>query len=252
MSASATGDRSGTSDATRRATRDIVLLMGAVGAGKGTQAKILEARLGMPHLASGDLFREAIRDGSVLGERARAFMERGDLVPDDVTTELIIERLARTDTLHGAILDGFPRTVTQAEALDATLAQRGERVTRVLYFDVPTDELVRRTAGRLVCPVDGSLYHVQTNPPRVAGRCDIDGVELVERDDDRPDVVRARLEKQIPPMLEVVDYYERQGVVTRIDGRRPIEEVTETLLSALGASGGRVGLPADVGGTNAW
>ena len=216
--------------------RLILLLVGAVGAGKGTQAGILSTELGLPHLASGNLFRAAMAANSELGEKARGYMERGELVPDETTIGMFMEELARRRASRGAILDGFPRTVGQARALDGTLARQGERIRRVIYFDVPTEDLVRRVAGRWICPQCGTPYHETTDPPAVAGRCDRDGTALTQRDDDRPHVVRARLERQVPPMLEVVDHYERAGIVDRLDGTLPIEEVTASILSRIGRS----------------
>jgi adenylate kinase len=213
--------------------RQILLLIGAVGAGKGTQAEILSRELGLVHLASGNLFREALRAGTPLGEEARPYIEAGDLVPDDVTIGMVMERLAKPDAERGAILDGFPRTVAQAEALDETLAGHGERIRRAIYIDVPTDELVSRVAGRFTCPACGTPYHVVTDPPKVAGLCDNEGTTLTQRDDDRPEVVRARLAKQVPPMLSVVEHYERAGTLARIDGRQPIDAVTADILAAL-------------------
>jgi adenylate kinase len=231
-----------TGDATERGTdadeRLILLLVGAVGAGKGTQASILSKRFGIPHLASGNLFRAAMAAGTPLGEEAREYMERGELVPDEITIGMFMEELARPAAARGAILDGFPRTVGQARALDGTLAEQGERIRRVIYIEVPTDVLVRRVAGRWVCPQCGTPYHEDTDPPQVAGRCDRDGAALRQRDDDRPEVVRARLERQVPPMLEVVDHYERAGVVDRLDGTQSIERVTEEILERIGAGGG--------------
>jgi len=150
-----------------------------------------------------------------------------------------MEELSRPEAGRGAILDGFPRTVAQAEALDRTLAGMGERVGKVISIDVPTETLVRRLAGRWVCPACGTPYHEVHDPPKVAGRCDVEGAELVQRDDDRPEVVRARLEQQVPPMREVVAHYERAGVVERIDGERPIDEITDDILGRVrpGASG---------------
>jgi adenylate kinase len=214
--------------------RLILLLVGAVGAGKGTQAGILSRELGLPHLASGNLFRAAMAANSELGEKARGYMERGELVPDETTIGMFMEELARPRASRGAILDGFPRTVGQARALDDTLARQGERIRRVIYFDVPTEDLVRRVAGRWICPQCGTPYHETTDPPTVAGRCDRDGTALTQRDDDRPHVVRARLERQVPPMLEVVDHYERAGIVDRLDGTLPIEDVTSSILSRIG------------------
>lgn len=213
--------------------RLILLLVGAVGAGKGTQAAALSQELGLPHLASGNLFRAAVAAGSELGEAAREYMERGELVPDEITIRMFMEELGHPRAARGAILDGFPRTVTQAEALDRTLAAQEERVGHVIFIEVPTDELVSRVAGRWVCPTCGTPYHERTDPPRSAGRCDRDGTELTQRDDDRPAVVRARLEQQVPPMLEVVEHYEAAGAVDRIDGTQPIEAVTDDILARI-------------------
>jgi adenylate kinase len=225
----AAGDRSAEPVPARR----MLLLVGAVGAGKGTQAEILASRLGLPHLASGDLFRQALREGTPLGEQARAYMERGELVPDEVTIAMVMEELGKPDAARGAILDGFPRTVAQARALDATLAAAGERITRVVFIDVPPDELVERVSGRWVCPTDGTPYHTVTDPPRAAGICDKDGTPLVQRDDDKPEVVRARLAKQVPPMREVLAHYAEAGVVVRVDGRGEIGEVSDRIMAAL-------------------
>jgi adenylate kinase len=217
------------------AERLILLLVGAVGAGKGTQAGILSRELGLVHLASGNLFRAALAAGTPLGEAAREYMERGELVPDELTIAMFMEELGRPHAAAGAILDGFPRTVGQATALDETLAAKGERIRRVLYIEVPTEVLIRRVAGRWICPHCGTPYHEDTDPPRVAGRCDRDGTALRQRDDDRPEVVRARLDKQVPPMLAVVDHYERAGIVERLDGTQPIEAVTDEILARIGA-----------------
>lgn len=219
--------------------RLILLLVGAVGAGKGTQAAILSREFGLPHLASGNLFRAAMAAGTELGEQARGYMERGELVPDEITIGMFMDELAKPMAARGAILDGFPRTVGQAEALDDTLARQGERIRRVISIEVPFEELVRRVAGRWVCPQCGTPYHEDSDPPRVAGACDRDGTRLRQRDDDRPEVVRARLERQVPPMLEVVAHYETAGIVEHLDGTRPIEAVTD----AIRASVRRVGTP---------
>ena len=219
--------------ATAAAGRPIIVLLGVAGAGKGTQAAILAAELELMHLATGDLFRRALRDGTPLGEQARTFMERGDLVPDDITTRLVVEALAGPAAARGAILDGFPRTTAQSEALDEQLTAWGEAVGRVILIEVPVEVLIARLSGRLICPTCGTPYHVTGDPPRVAGRCDRDGTELVQRDDDRPEVVRARLEKQIPPLEEVIAYYQRMGGVVRVDGLQPIHTVTAALRAAL-------------------
>jgi adenylate kinase len=219
--------------------RLILLLVGAVGAGKGTQAAILSREFGLPHLASGNLFRAAMAAGTELGEQARGYMERGELVPDEITIGMFMDELAKPIAAHGAILDGFPRTVGQARALDETLARQGERIRRVISIDVPFEALVRRVAGRWVCPQCGTPYHEDSDPPRVAGICDRDGTTLRQRDDDRPEVVRARLERQVPPMVEVVAHYEKGGIVDHLDGTQPIEAVT----NAIRASVREVGRP---------
>ena len=213
--------------------RLILLLVGAVGAGKGTQASILSKHLGIPHLASGNLFRAAMAAGTPLGEEAREYMQRGELVPDEITISMFMEELGAPAAARGAILDGFPRTVGQARALDDTLAGQGERIRRVIYIEVPSETLVRRVAGRWICPECGTPYHEDSDPPAVAGRCDRDGAALRQRDDDRPEVVRARLARQVPPMLAVVEHYEEAGIVDRLDGTLPIERVTEEILARI-------------------
>jgi adenylate kinase len=219
--------------------RTIVLLVGPPGAGKGTQATAVSRELGVPHLASGNLFRAAMEAGTPLGNEAKQYMERGELVPDGTTIGLVMEELAKPEKARGVVLDGFPRTVAQAQALDASLAAQEERVNRVVFIDVPDEELVKRLSGRWVCPTCGTPYHEVSEPPRVPGRCDREGDALVQRDDDRPEVVRARLEQQVPPMREVVAHYERQGVVDRIDGTQPIDGVTSDIVERLDAGDGQ-------------
>ena len=214
-------------------SRRIFLLVGAVGAGKGTQAVILSERLGLAHVSSGDLFRDAVKQGTPLGQQAGEYMSRGELVPDEITVGLVMQRLTEPDAEAGAILDGFPRTAAQAQALDLTLAERGEGVSKVLFIDVPEDELVRRVAGRRGCPVCKASYHLDWNPPRIPERCDREGARLRQRDDDRPEVFGARLANQVGPMREVLSHYERGGLVTRIDGLQPIESVTAKILEVI-------------------
>jgi adenylate kinase len=214
-------------------SRLLLVLIGAVGAGKGTQATLLADRLGIPHVASGDLFRAALAAGTPLGDQARAYMERGELVPDEVTIGMVMERLDAADAARGAVLDGFPRTVGQARALDHGLAARGEEVRRAVYIEVPTEELIRRVSTRWICPQCGTPYREGEAAPRVAGVCDRDGTRLVQRDDDRPEVVRERLTKQVPPMLEVVEHYRHTGHLATVDGLGSIESVTGEILAAL-------------------
>jgi adenylate kinase len=215
--------------------RLIVLLVGAVGTGKGTQAKALSRELGLPHLASGNLFRAAMAAGTPIGEEAREYMQRGELVPDEKTIGMFMEELAKPHAARGAILDGFPRTVGQATALDETLDALGEQIDRVIFIEVPTEVIIKRVGGRWVCPTCGTPYHETADPPRAAGICDKDGTALRQRDDDRPEVVRARLERQVPPMLEVIEHYERAGIVDRVDGTQPIDAVTRDILSRMRA-----------------
>ena len=211
-------------------------MVGAPGAGKGTQAALLSERLGIPHVASGDLFRSHIRDETPLGKKARPFIDRGALVPDAVTVRMIAERLSQPDAAEGVIIDGFPRTRPQAEAFDAMLQRKGGHVAGALYVDVDREELLLRLSGRRICQLsDDHVYHETERPPLVPGRCDVDGAELYQRDDDRPETVQARLDEQLPPMFDVVDHYAEAGVLTTIDGGRSIAEVTEDLLHAIEA-----------------
>jgi adenylate kinase len=210
------------------------VLIGGPGAGKGTQAQLLADRTGLPHVASGDLFRHHMREETPLGRDAKRYIMAGGLVPDEITVRMIEHRLADPDAADGAILDGFPRTRPQAEALDALLARRGGRVAGALYLDVDREVLVRRLSGRWICRLsEEHLYHTETRPPKEPGICDIDGGALYQRPDDEPATVRARLEKQLPPMFEVVDYYAESGVLSAVDGEQPPELVTESLLRVI-------------------
>jgi len=210
-----------------------IVLLGAPGAGKGTQAEVLADSLGLPHVATGDLFRAAVRDGSAVGLEARRYMDRGELVPDEVTITMLLDRLVQPDARSGVILDGFPRTSAQAQALDAALADRRRQVDIVLEIDVPTEELVRRLSGRWICQASGHVYNETSHPPRLAGRCDIDGSPLIQRDDDRIETVRARLAQQLGALREVRDYYRKRGVLATIDGRGRVDEVTRNLMAAI-------------------
>ncbi len=211
----------------------VLVLLGAPGAGKGTQAHVLARHLGLPRVATGDLFRAAARDGTPLGIAAQAYMERGELVPDEVTVGMLLERLAAPDAARGVILDGFPRTCSQAEALDRALGEQGAAVEAALHVDVPADELLLRLTGRWLCEAAGHAFHETAYPPRVPGICDICGSRLLQRDDDRPEVVQARLEKQLGALEEVLDHYRAAGVLQGVDGRRPIAAVTNDLLDCI-------------------
>jgi adenylate kinase len=214
----------------------ILVLLGPPGAGKGTQARGLAGGLGIPHIATGDLFRAEARAGTPLGLQARAYMERGELVPDGVTIDLLLARLERSDAAGGAILDGFPRTRVQAAALDEALAARGSGVDVALLIDVGDDELVSRLSSRWICSADGGhVYNLVSMPPRAAGQCDLDGAPLVQRDDDRPETVRARLAAQLGALADVVAYYRERGLLRPVDGELPIDDVGRALLAAVGA-----------------
>jgi adenylate kinase len=219
----------------------VIVLLGPPGAGKGTQAKFLQEKLGLPHVATGDLFRAALREGTAVGREARRYMDRGQLVPDEITIRMLLERLDQRDAAKGVILDGFPRTRAQAEALDRELVERAAKVDRALYIDVPADEVVRRMSGRWTCEAAGHVYHETANPPRVPGRCDIDGSRLIQREDDKIDTVRARMAQQLGALRDVVGHYRSSGVLRTVDGRRSIPEVTEALLAEVDASPSRAG-----------
>ncbi|MFL5646037.1 MAG: adenylate kinase family protein [Chloroflexota bacterium] len=213
----------------------VIVLLGAPGAGKGTQAPILAERLGVPVLASGNLLRAAVAERTALGREADRFMSRGQLVPDATIVRVFLDRLEATDAVDGAILDGFPRTKVQAQALDDALAEAGRRVDLAGYIEVPLEELVERMASRRICTANGHVYNLVSNPPATAGVCDIDGSELVQRADDHEATVRARMVEQVPSLLEVVDHYRDRGVLRSVDGREPIAAVSEELLATVHA-----------------
>lgn len=233
--------RSGAPRTPADSTRRIFVMLGAPGAGKGTQAPRLAAALQLPHVSTGDLFRTALRDGSQLGEDVRRYVEKGTLVPDVVTVKMVADRLARPDAREGAIVDGFPRTRPQAQALDALLAAEGAVVNGVLYIEVEGEELIRRLSGRRVCSGPGQhIYQMSTRPPAVPGICDIDGTRLELRPDDRPETIRARLAKQLPPMFEVVDHYADKGVLHAVRGDRPVDDIAAELLRLTARAKGAV------------
>jgi adenylate kinase len=218
----------------------VAVLLGAPGAGKGTQAPILAKALGVPILASGDLLRAAVAAGTPLGREADRYMSRGQLVPDDTIVRVFLDRLEKPDATVGAVLDGYPRTRVQAVALDEALKEAGRRVDRAIFIDVEPEDLVRRMSNRRICTANGHVYNLASNPPKVDGVCDLDGSELVQRPDDDEETVRARMKEQIPPLLEVVDYYRKAGVLQPVDGREPISDVSDRLLRALQTTPGEV------------
>jgi adenylate kinase len=210
-----------------------LVLLGPPGSGKGTQGERLQEDHRLPYYATGDILRAAVRDETELGKEARGFMDRGDLVPDEVIVGVIAEALDSSEARDGFILDGFPRTTPQAEALDAKLSELGRAVTAVLLVDVSDDEVVRRLGGRRTCAVCGRVYHVELNPPKTEGVCDVDGGELVIRDDDKPDVIRRRLDTYHEKTEPLVDYYDQRGVLRRIAGEVAPDEVAEEIRRTL-------------------
>lgn len=214
-----------------------IVLLGAPGSGKGTQAGIISQRLGAAHIASGDLFREAVNRGDELGRQVKSYMEKGLLVPDEITIRVISERLAASDCAQGFILDGFPRTVKQAKALDEALRQRGEEVEKVVYIKVSKEELVRRLGGRFTCRNCQTPYHEINSPPEVAGRCDRCEGELYQRPDDSPQTVRKRLKVYFAETAPVIDYYRKARKLVEIDGERGVEEVAQELIAVLTKEG---------------
>lgn len=215
----------------------VIVLLGAPGAGKGTQAPALAARLGIPVLASGALLRAAVAAHTALGREADRYMSRGQLVPDDTIVRVFLDRLMAADAVEGAILDGFPRTRVQVEALDDALSEAGRRVDLAGYVEVPLEDLVMRMANRRICIANGHVYNLVSNPPELDGVCDLDGSELVQRGDDEESTVRARMAQQVPPLLEVVDHYRSNGVLVTVDGRQEIDAVTDGLMAAVAGIG---------------
>ena len=216
-----------------------VIFLGPPGAGKGTQAKLVAARFGVPHLSTGDMLRENVSRGTELGLLAKPVMERGELVSDALVLRMVEERVARPDCRNGFIFDGFPRTVAQAEALDAILKRHGLGAPAVIYFNVAEDVLMRRLTGRRTCKVCGQIYNVYDRPPKVEGRCDKDGGELVQRADDRPEVIRERLAAYERQTKTLVEYYRSQGVLHEVDGASSMEAVTASVFGALENFGAR-------------
>ena len=209
------------------------ILFGGPGAGKGTQAAILAERTGLVHITTGELFREAIRQETELGKQAKPYYDRGQLVPDELTIAMLLERLSQGDCARGCLLDGFPRTLEQAAALDEALAQEGKAIDKVGYIQVPQDELLRRLSGRWNCRQCGSVYHERFQPPRQAGRCDQCGGELYQREDDKPETARRRLEVYSRQTAPLIDYYRARGKLVEVDGDKSVEEVAENLLAAV-------------------
>jgi adenylate kinase len=209
-----------------------LILLGPPGSGKGTQGERLQADLELPYYATGNILRAAVRDETELGKQAKEYMDRGDLVPDEVIIGVIAERLGTHEAEDGFILDGFPRTVGQAEALDERMQALGRRLTAALLIDVSDEEVIRRLGGRRTCP-NGHVFHVEFDPPEKEGVCDVCGEELIVRDDDKPDVIRHRLDQYREKTEPLVGYYDERGLLERIDGSGPPDDVYEDVRALL-------------------
>ncbi len=213
--------------------RIYIVLLGPPGAGKGTQAQILAEKLKLVHVSSGDLFRENLKNKTELGRQAQDYIDRGELVPDDITIGMVRDRLLKDDCSNGAILDGFPRTPTQAESLTKLLAEFGGKVVSVPFIHVPDAVLIERLTGRWTCRAQGHIYHEKNNPPRVSGICDLDGSELYQREDDKRDTVLHRIQVYQEQTAPLIEYYRHQGLLTEVDGTIGIENVTDHMLNAI-------------------
>lgn len=211
----------------------LLVVLGVPGAGKGTQAKRLSATSSLPHISSGDLFRENMQRSTELGRQAEDYISRGELVPDDITIGMVRDRLSQPDAEQGAILDGFPRTVVQAEALERIAEEMGGRVDAVIHIEVPEPRLIERLSGRRVCRQAGHVYHLEHNPPKRPGLCDLDGSELYQREDDKPETVRNRVQVYRKQTQPLIDYYRERGLLLEVDGDQAIEQVTEAILGSL-------------------
>ena len=207
-----------------------LILLGPPGSGKGTQGERLQEDFRLPYYATGDILRAAVKEGTEVGDQAKEYMDRGDLVPDQVIIGVIAERLQEEEASDGFILDGFPRTVPQAEALDAKMKELRREITAVLLIDVPEEEILRRLGGRRTCEKNpGHIYHVDFDPPKEEGVCDIDGAKLIVRDDDKPEVIKNRLAQYREKTEPLIDYYDERGILNRVDGRQSPDEVEERI-----------------------
>ena len=214
-----------------------IILIGAQGSGKGTQAEMLSQALGIPHVASGDLFRKAFDEKTELGLKVKAYLDRGELVPDDLTVAMVLGRLAEPDCAQGVLLDGFPRTVAQAQALDKGLQEVGKQIDLAIYLRVPREELLSRLSGRFICRANQHVYNINTHRPKVAGVCDIDGSELYQRSDDVGEAVQKRLDIFFNETIRLLDYYGSQHKLDEVDGNQDIDQVQQSLVDLLRARG---------------
>lgn len=212
-----------------------IIMLGAPGAGKGTQAKQIAEKYSIPHISTGDIFRANIKNNTELGKKAKTYMDQGQLVPDELTCDLVMDRIAEDDCKNGFVLDGFPRTIPQAEALDAALTKIGQQMDYAIDVDVPDDNIVNRMSGRRACLKCGATYHIVSIPPKKEGICDTCGSELVIRDDDKPETVQKRLDVYHEQTQPLIDFYRGKGILKSVDGTKPMDEVFKAITDILGA-----------------
>ncbi len=212
-----------------------IIMLGAPGAGKGTQAKKIAEKYGIPHISTGDIFRANIKGGTELGLKAKTFMDQGKLVPDEITIGMLMDRIKDADCANGYVLDGFPRTIPQAESLTAALAAQGEAIDYAVNVDVPDENIITRMSGRRACLSCGATYHIQFNPPKKEGVCDTCGSALVLRDDDKPETVKNRLAVYHEQTQPLIDYYQKAGVLKEVDGTQDLNKVFADIVEILGA-----------------
>ncbi|MGO1314647.1 MAG: adenylate kinase [Staphylococcus equorum] len=210
-----------------------IILMGLPGAGKGTQASEIVKKFPIPHISTGDMFRKAIKDGTDLGKEAKSFMDRGELVPDEVTVGIVKDRISEDDAKKGFLLDGFPRTIEQAEALNEIMQELDRKIDAVINIEVAEEELMNRLTGRRICEKCGTAYHLVFNPPKVEGICDLDGGKLYQREDDNPETVANRLNVNVKQSKPILEFYDNKKVLKNIDGSRDIKVVTEDVIDIL-------------------
>ncbi|SHI18874.1 adenylate kinase [Sporanaerobacter acetigenes] len=210
-----------------------LVLLGPPGAGKGTQASAITKKYNIPHISTGDIFRLNIKEGTDLGKKAKEYMDKGLLVPDDIVVSIVKDRLTKDDCKDGFLLDGFPRTVNQADALDIELEKMGFKLDKVINIDVEKDELINRAIGRRICKKCGATYHVEFNPPKQSGKCDVCGEGLYQRDDDTEETVSRRIEVYLKETKPLIDYYTKKGIILNIDGKQSIEKVYEDIVKSL-------------------
>ena len=210
-------------------------MLGAPGAGKGTQAKLIAEKYQIPHISTGDIFRANIQEGTELGMKAKSYMDAGGLVPDELVIDLVVDRLTWEDAKNGYVLDGFPRTIPQAEALTKALAEKGEKIDAAIDIDVPDENIINRMGGRRACVSCGATYHIVNIPPKVEGKCDKCGADLILRDDDKPETVKNRLEVYHEQTQPLIDYYKAEGVLKEVDGTVDMNDVFNAIVQILGA-----------------